>query len=706
VLNGQLTIAFGALAGALAALAVMTPRRDLLRAAWILWAGLVTGLGASELFSPELLNFGLIGRLISGAGAFAGALAMSIAWEASRGLHGSDRTSPHDPKSNSTRWRVWHRGAAAAAVSVLALLLAAAGLPIVSALGLILLASVGAARRPCWSLSLSCLVVLAVLSAAVIIGSRLVLSPFGLVGDPLATVALLVLGAAPFVMFGTLPDDVRPVVARIGVMDAAAMTVAVVAGLAWSHVFHGLNRFQTMAQLSQLGEDNNAHLLMLQATQRTDSALGTTAESLAVTSNFSGYFPGPSLWQSAVGALLPATSTPHLYVLSTSILIAVLAGGTTAFATLGATRTAAGAALAVICVGMAGVRLTLAQYEFGFPGQLLTAIWLVAALALVVLGGDRAGRLATAAGLGAFALAATWTWSLAAPLFLLPVVAWLFAAGWKRATSRQRVALAGLLVVALGAAAYVGRHKIVDTLNTLNIDGPVFRAVPIWLALALILTFPIAMLLHGRMNWAVSSLALGTGLATLGLSGWQLARLGHATYYSYKLQYLTLALAWAALVIIVATTISRREIRLPTIARVLTAVLAVALCVPLLASPSQSYDHWLTERGVIQPSPTLACAERKAASAPDGTIALAVGYGSATADYLTTKALINGSVSDASVPFFTPLFTGTIASSWPWVPNQTYVIVPGPGATTAQTRPIVTAGAAAGASVSVASRCG
>lgn len=710
-----------AILGGLVALFLTRQLRPLTATAWTLWAALAGGLAVDEVMSLELLNKGAVGLIMVGVAGCLTGVATTAGLRASQGRFSpvAAGSAPDDRRTVPVAAgapdlgaelgrRALRAGTPLGVATAASLALVALDLPMLAAAGLVVTGSVVLAARPGWTLSLGLVVSTSLIGAAEVVLGRVVLSPLGLVGHPLPTILVALLATSPLICLAGRRSIWSGAAARGGAMDAAALAVGIGASAAWLHLFRGMSDFQTMSQLSQLGEDNNAHLLMLQATQYADTALGASESSRAVTSNFSGYFPGPSLWQSALGAVLPDMSVVHLYVVSTAVLLGLLAGSVTAVASLAVPRAATFAAVAAVCVGAVGTRLLLAQYEFGFPGQLLTAIWLMTALAAALLEAERrAGRLLLVVTLTALALAAWWTWSLAAPLYLLPVASIVVATVLRRTRGRFR---ASLVVVAAGTGAVgaiVLRHRVRSALDLLNIDGPVFRAVPMWFALILLVLLPIAVLAAGKtLTPAVTSLCLGTGVATVTLTAWQLGRLGHLTYYSYKLQYLLLAIGWAATVLLLASLVARRERTLPRAVRIGGGLLLALACVPVGLSASRAYESWLAERGVLTANPALTCAAAAAAAAPTDSIALAVGFGSPTVDYLTTKSMINASVSDASIPFWNPMFNGAAPETWPWTADEPYVVVRGPAAVSSQTDAVVRAGIAAGAEVVLGPLCG
>jgi hypothetical protein len=719
VLGGQAGIGLASLAGGFFLVVLARRPRTLASLAWVGWAGLATGLAAAEVLSQELLNVGLVGLIIAAMGGFLGSLTMFAGMESATAHFPTRRAGESaggdtNPLSHSSLrlLRIQRPplviAAAAAGFLLLAATMAAAGLQLLVGVGTVVLLTIILADITSWPISFSLFAGVSVISALEVIVGRLIFSPLSIVGATVPAVLVLVLPMTALIIGRPRLPGFRSVLRRLCWIDLVAGIAALAAGGAWAHVFKGQDRFEVMAQLSQLGEDNNAHLLMLEATERSQTALGASPDSLSITSNFRGYFPGPSLWQSAFGAFLPKGPVPQLYVTSTAILLAVLAGLVTASAAFVSRRMGVLATLPVLGLAAIGTRLMLAQYEFGFPGQLLSAIWLVTAfvLVLVVDQSSTSDKVLTSCTLVALCLATWWTWSLAAPLLLLPVVIFCATPIAEKLPLRARWVLAATALAIGTLGALIARHRIRSVLDTLDIDGPVFRAVPMWFALLLIALVPLAIITaRRRLSLSVSSLGLGTGLATLGLTAWQLFHLGHLTYYSYKLEYLALAIGWISTVLLVAAVATRAESKVPRIWSLAGIPVLLIIAIPVAMSASHSYEAWLAQRGALTPGVSLTCAERAAGRAPGGSVALAVGFGSPTADYLTTKALIDGSVSDASVPFFTPIFSGSTPETWPWTTGTSYVLVPGPADASAQRQAILAAARDAGAHIRVAASC-
>ena len=684
------------------------PRKSLVTAVWATWAGVAGGLALSQILSGELLNAGTPGVIMACLGAFLAALLTSHVLDslAVEGDASPERaTAPGGPVDDGQgvaappRHRVARQVGTVVAVVALVATLAALGLGLLALVLLLVVAAVVLAHRG-WPLAPAAFIVVAISSASVVILGKLVLSPLGLVGEAVPTVLAAAVVLVPLLVSVTEKDVWRSLPARVGLLDVAAFAVAAAAALSWWNLFAGLGRHQVAAQLVRLGEDNDAQLLMLVVTEKTDAALGATPESAAMTALFSTYFPGGSLWQSSLGAFLSPMSTPELYALSTAVLLGLLAGSATSLAAMFAARSSGLAALAAVGIGVVGARLALAQFELGFPGQLLTTGWIVVGLLVVVrtLSGAQQ-MLRAAAVLLVLALASWWTWSLTAPLLLLPVVALVAGALHQRLRPSRRtlVALGGVLVVLSLSGAFLVRDRIFTALEELNLDGPVFRAVPIWFAYLLVIAFPAAVLVNRqRLTWRATFLVLGTAAATLGLATWQLARVGVVNYYSYKLEYLLLALGWAAVAMLVPSILARREQHHRWLRFVGPPLLL--LSIPMLLSVSSSYEGWLGERGALGPDMALSCASAEAASAQTGTPVIGVGFGDPTADYLASKFLIVSAGNDESYPFWRPQLTRTDPAAWPWPVNESVFIIEGPAAEAGQTQAVVDAARTAGSS--------
>jgi hypothetical protein len=674
------------------------------------WGALaaVTAAGvASTALGAEYLSSGTTGGVaITGLGGLVGAAVTGrVLSDGSTARRRRTRERP-DSDAPALGWPL--RVAVCVAVAAVATGAAAVGLALAAVVALVLLAAVSLTRRG-WPVSTAFFTVALVVSAAEVVGGRIVLSPLGRVGDPVPTVLVAAVTVAPLLIHLVDRRTWTGLVHRVGLLDAAAALVAVAAGRSWWATYAGLRDSQIISQLQRLGEDNASHLMMLMSTRASGTTLGGSPRSLEINSGFAGYFPGGSLWQAAVGALLPDLSVARLYAVSMGLLIALVAGAAASVAALVRQRVVGLTALAVVVVGIVGSRATLAMYEIGFPGQLLVAALLVGALALVLAESrSRRGDWVVLVGLGLRALATWWTWNLAAPIFLPPAAVLV----WQRLRRTvplpprllQGALAAGVLLLAVGVL--VEHSRITETLDKLSLEGGVFRAIPFWFALGLGLGLPIAYrVLHRQEPASARALVLAMSAATFGLMMWQIARTGTVTYYSYKLEYLTLAVGWGAGALAVATVVSRVEVRWPLPVRVATAAAAL-VCVPaLVAWPAQSYQDWLTARTVAGPDSPTTCAVEQAHDAR-GSIVLATGFGEKLANYLTTRAMDVGARNNDSNPFWTPiLYDGPTA--WPWQKaSRPVVLVQGPTATPEETAAIVAAAAAQGVTVEVDShRC-
>jgi hypothetical protein len=530
------------------------------------------------------------------------------------------------------------------------------------------------------------------LSAVEVVASDVVLSRLSLVGHPVPTTAIAALLLAPLCIHLTSRSTWSGAIRRLSVLDAATVVVAVTAGWSWLTNYDGLRSSQIVSQLQRLGEDNAAHLMMLKSTMASGTALGRSAKSLEINSGFAGYFPGGSLWQSFIGALLPATSTPQLYVASTGLLIALLAGCASSIAATATTRLVGISALAVIASGVVGIRATLGMYEIGFPGQLLVACFMVAALSLLIVEHQMGrGAWLVIVALLVLACATWWSWNLAAPILCLPVAVLVYQYLRLWLPLPQRVfqyALIAAAVVGL-LAVFVLRHRVVSTLDTLSTDGFVFRIIPFWMAFALLFGLPIAYRgARRRESMAVSALVLGMAGANIALLVWQLSRVGGATYYTFKLEYLTLALGWGVGALAVAMILSQLEAgwRLPI--RIVAAI-AAALLVPFLVVwPERSYHAWQVARGVAGPSPLTTCAV-DVAQRYTGSIVLATGFGKPLDNYLVTKMMDVGANNNDSKPLWKGIIYDA-PSTWPWyTAHRPVVLVQGPEATAEATAAVV-----------------
>jgi hypothetical protein len=346
------------------------------------------------------------------------------------------------------------------------------------------------------------------------------------------------------------------------------------------------------------------------------------------------------------------------------------------------------------------------MFELGFPGQLATACGLVAGLTVVLAEGCRGRRPWWAVGtLLVLALATDWSWNLAAPVLLLPAVVLSLQA--LRARTRPSVrteamVVGGVAVVAL-LVLYVGRHRIVSTLDTLSQEGAVFRAIPFWFAVGLGLGLPLAYRVRRRLEPAAAvSLVWGMAAAVVLLTSWQLYRTGTITYYSYKIEYLMFVLGWGATALALAVVVSQVERRWPMPLRVVAVVAALAVAPLMVPWPQHSYRDWLTARTVIGADPVISCAITQAHRNP-GSIVIATGFGEKLSNYLTTRAMDVGARNNASKPFWTPILYDA-PTSYPWFAagSRRVVMVEGPAATDTETKAIVGSATAQGVQIEVA----
>jgi hypothetical protein len=511
----------------------------------------------------------------------------------------------------------------------------------------------------------------------------------------------------PFAAPLALPGTWRRAFRLFGLIDAVAFVVAGVAISVWWQLLDGLDQEQTVSQLVRLGEDHLSHLLMFEATRESGTTLGQSAASIEVTSLFAGYYPGTSIWQTAVGGLVSSGSAVEQYVLTTLILFGLLALGASAIATAVTHRASVLAATAVLAIGMVASRASLAMYELGFPGQLLVASFLVAALVLLT---TRHFPLWLSTGsLLLLAAASYWTWPLVAPVILAALVVALaqeVLRRWRPNTRTLALGAAAVVIVGMGAIV-MEWSRIVATLDQLSTEGGVFRGIPLWLSFALVLALPLAWRITGRqLPLAPTVLVLGVGAITVLLIAWQIARLATVTYYTYKVEYLLLGLGWAAGTFWLASMGGRWETTLPRLVRIGLAVMAVVVAIPLVSWPSDNYRSWLTARAVLGPDPRITCAVRTAERVPDGSVVLAYGFGEPINNYLTTKAMDVSVENNYSATFWSAVLHQPDPATWPWLstPRRLFLVT-GPNSGRDQTDDILDAAAAAGTTVTVAGAC-
>ena len=711
------------MAGAALVVAARGRAQSLSTALWTLWAGVAGGALATAGLSTESIADGTGGLALAGLGGVAGAALLSAALavrlparlrrrgEADQGVgQRPRRVAPEaePPAVPSSRDRgSWPAWLVPVAGGLVAVGLGWAGLGWVGVLALLLLAA--PALTP-YRLSFAgaFFAAASLVSAAEVVAGRLLLSPLGWVGEEVPTALVAVLTLLPLLV--RTAATWRVAARGLGLVDLAVLAVAGVAGVTWWSLFRGLGSDDSVSQLLRLGEDHLSHLLMLEATSTSGTSLGASAASTEVTTLFAGYLPGASIWQAAVGGLTSGLTTTQVYVLSTAVLLSLLAGSATAAVGRVAGRLDAVAVLGVLALGVVGTRATLAMYELGFPGQLLTACWFVTAFTLVVAVPStfREG-LPVAGAVTLLALATWWTWNLAAPVLALPVVVLVGMAlrrrGWL--PGRLLAAVLGGAVVLGGLAALVLRDHVVAQLNLLTIEGGVFRSIPLWFPYLLVLGLPLALrAMRREVPPPATALVLGMAAATLALTCWQLLKVGAPTYYSYKLEYLMLALCWAIGGVCVAASTRRRPALPSRRGQLAAAAVAVVLAVPLLLWPADNYRGWLTARKVLGVDAAISCAVEAAAGAPDGDIALAVGFGDPLGDYLTIRAMDVGVGNNLSSPFWYSVRTTPDPATWPWAAAAgPVVVVRGPAATPAQTAALVDAARAAGKQARVVASC-
>jgi hypothetical protein len=673
-----------ALFGAVVIIGVQRPSVSVSNMLWIFWAAVAGGAVAVSALSGEWLASGKGAYAVAFLGGVTGSGLTSLTFARSEGLLSGTAWPPVRKVVRRAFLPEAHRFAGvvgALGMAGLAILLAALGLGWLALLLLGILVAVAMMQHG-FGLSEGFFLALGLMSAAVVILGRLALSPLGLVGQPVPTVAIAALVASPWLTMVIQRSAWRDAFAGCRILDLSPMAVALVIALAWQSLFWTLSRAESVAQLVRIGEDHLSHLLMLEATRASGTVLGESEASLAVTRAFAGYFPGGSIWQASVGGLLGAGSTEAAYVWSTSILFALLAGSAVSAAGRQSRSWSTLPALGVLLVGIVGARATLAMYELGFPGHLLVAVWIVDGLLLLLprLGASTAD-LPRAILLLGLAIATWWTWNLAALVLLLPVLVIAGAALRDRVSwsvRRWLILLSSVAVLGLAGIA-IKRSFVLTTLDELSIEGGVFRAIPFWLAFALILALPVACNAAGQeLPLRASALVLGMAAATLVLITWQVARVGTATYYSYKLEYLLLALGWAAGALAIRLTLEGGEHRIGGHNRpvaTLVAVLSIAASLPMLSWTGDSYRGWLAARGVLGPDPALACAVRTSAGAPDGSVALAVGFGDALTNYLATRATDVGTGSNLSAPLWSPVLNQPDPTTWPWAAVEGPIVV-------------------------------
>lgn len=708
-----LTVIAPFLASVLTGLLVVVARRrvNFAEALWVLWAAIAGGQVALAALSAEFLSLGTGGVATAALG---GMVAAALMAEMLRGRerHSSPGkgTVALEDSSNTTS-----RLAKVGRVALLSLTIIGAAMALTwadaGALALAILMLMSGVGAGAYGLSFAAgvFVASALASAGLVVVSKLVLSPAGLVGHELPTIFVVSALLTPFAIQVLDRTALQMAARRAGVVDIAAFAVAGVAGSAWWRILRGLSDEQALSQLVRLGEDHLSHLLMFEATQASGTTLGRSAQSVDVTSLFAGYFPGSSIWQTSVGALLSDGSNIRQYLVTTFILIGLLALGASAAATTVARRAGLLAAVGVLTVGAIAVRASLAMYELGFPGQLLVASWLVCALVLVTT--RSAPRWLVIGGLALSVAAAHWTWSLVSPvlgLTLLIVLGQAALSRWPLLASRRSWMLSGsVLALVIVIAGLLLRNRVLATLDELTIEGGVFRGIPLWLSLILPLALPLAWRATGRpLPAAATTLVLSVGVGTIALMSWQIVRVGAITYYSYKLEYLLLALGWAIGTMSLAALTNRWEEHTPPMGRVAVGAAVLIAAAPLTTWPANNYRDWLSTRGVLGPSPTMSCAIHAAKQLPPGSLALGYGFGEPIVDYLTTRAMDVMTRNNFSAAFWQSLLYQPDPTAWPWSSTtRRLYLIEGPDATRIRTTSMVNAAQAAGARLTLAGSC-
>jgi hypothetical protein len=722
--------------GALLVVAVRLRQQTVTSAAWILWAGVVGGSIASLGLSAEWLNAGTGGYVVSAVGGVAGAALMTMAlmglggprmwrdpeqptsilawWRSER----RSRWRRPDPRGRSLTtvhslgtWVATHPVACGVALLVAgtAVLFAVAGLGWVGVLLLLLVAAVGLTTFG-WSVTTGFLVLAAISSALVVVASELLLTRFGWVGHAVPVTVLVAVFLLPLIARAGIGSTWSTALRRVDLLDVAVVTVAATAGLTWWNLLHGLGPDGLVAQLIRVGEDNLSHLIMLGATRDSGTVLGGSDASVAAAARFADYFTGSSSWQASVGGLVGSDSAPAAYLMSSVVLLAMLAGLAASVATLAAPRRrprlCGVTALGVVAVGVVATRATLAMYELGFPGQLLVATFVVVALLLLVRNGSPVVSLLV---LALLALATWWTWSLAALVLAVPMAVLALQIVRRGRWVPDRVLAS---VIAVGAVVGVlgivlKRARITAILDELNLEGAIFRGIPTWVAFLLVLALPLALQLgRRRVPLPATALVLSACVATLALASWQVVRVGTMTYYGYKLEYFVLALGWGIGSLSIATVVRRHEARSALAVRVGAAALAVVAAVPMVSWIDSNYQGWLTARGALGTDPAMVCAIGAARGLPEGSVAIATGFGEPISNYLTTRAMDVGTGNTGSSVLWGPILSVPDPATWPWVAVQApIVIVEGPSATPEQTRSLLTASSAAGVSVAEKTTC-
>jgi hypothetical protein len=720
-----------ALMGATLVIATRLRQQTLTSASWILWSGVAGGTVATAGLSAEWLNVGTGGTALAAVGGVVASALMSTALVALGGPRMWHQPGRPRGWRLQQRWRrpdpfAAARGAVTTLISrvrrrrlavVVGLMVALGGVGLATLdlawLGVLLLlgiAAVGLTSRG-WSPVTAFFLLASVVSAVVVVTGQLVLTRFHVVGHAVPVTSVVAITLLPLLCRAVTRGAWRAATARLGLIDCASVLVAATAGLTWWNLLHPLGQDATVSQLMRLGEDNLSHLLMLRATQDTGDILGSTPESLASAERFVGYFTGSSTWQASVGGLVGSANAPDAYVVSTAVLLAMIAGLGSAAATLarpacGRVRLAPLAAIGVLAVGVVATRATLAMYELGFPGQLLVATFFLSALMVLVRNRSAAN---SAAILLLLTIATWWTWSLAALVLLVPVgiLAVQHVRGHRWVPDRVLTALIICAGVVGLAGMAVKRARIVAILDELNLEGAIFRGIPTWVAFSLVLALPLALQLCRRqVPPAATGLVLAAVTATLLLSLWQVVRVGMMTYYGYKLEYFVLALGWATGSMAIAALLGTYEVRLEMPWRAAAAAMAILAAVPLVTWTTNNYRGWLTARGALGVDQATVCAIRTARGLSPGSVAVATGFGEPISNYLATRAMDVGTGTTASSLLWGPILSVPNPTDWPWSAVQRpVVVVQGPAADPETTRAVVSAARTAGVAVTVGERC-
>jgi hypothetical protein len=701
-----LFIVVGALLGCL----LSWPARSIGAAglAWGVAAGVAGGTLVTHGLAAELVTVGAGGHALGGLAAALTAAGLTALLKQTHPGEEPVEKSAASVRTGRTiigRRSLGLLGAAAA----LSLLLAALGAGLAAVVLLIAVAAVplGAAGL---GFAGGFVVAAAAVSAGEVVLGRLVLAPLGVAARPVPVVLVTLAVLLPLLAAATDPAPWRRAARGLGVVDVAVLALAVIAVRGWLSLFAGFDDAERLSQLLVLGEDNVVHALLLQIVD-TSGATPADPGSRAAAGRFAEYFTGPSLWQGALGSLLSGgPADVSTYVATTAALLGLLVAAVVAAATGVAGRASLLTAVGVLTVGAITIRLVLAFFEYGFPGQLLVAFLLVAAF--VLLRARPVSLLVRAwsgVALAVSTLAVAWSWSLAAPVLAVALAIWvateLVRSGHVSATLLTGLGLAAGVLACLMAVML--RARVLAALDTLTLEGAVYRAVPFWLAYLLVLALPVAGIVRRRqVPPAASALVLATMAASGFLVAWQVARTGGPTYYGFKLQNLLVLLGLACTAMLVAAVVARWERELGGTQVVVVGVALAMVTAPLWLWPVDSYRSWLTQRAVLGSDPTLVCALEQADTLPPDVVVLAAGYGDALTDTLITKAISVPLGAATSGPFWNAILNQPDPALWPWPgPGTDVAVVPGPKPGDRVPR-VVAAAQATGADVSVLQACG